>query len=429
MEAATPLRHPKVRTVGDRVAIDDLLIDDDATVRLVRKREDAGEDPVGLIEDAIEIGARVLDREHTGVHVEFVKAEFERTSREVESAFAERAAEVGEELAKRLEAVFHPESGQLSRELVRLFGEGSSDAVQNRVKEIVADLLAKQREETLRQFSSADDRNPLADFKTAATGAIRQMGERQDVHLRDLAEKMAALEKQLQALQAERHKQLELAEAEEAGTRKGRTFEEAVYEAIEQIALAQGDACESVGDVKGATGKTGDVLVDVDGATGPSRGRIVFEAKNSKLPRPKAMAELDEALAQRDADFAVMVVASEEKLPARTQPLREHNGDKMLVAYDPEEGSTLALTVAYSLARARVLMSRRGAEAVDAAALGDTVQRALDAMGDVRKVKSQLTGATTSIDNARGVLEAMERAVRDQLEQINALLAAVPQHD
>ena len=47
MEAATPLRTPHVRTVGgDRVAVDGLVVDDDTAVRLVREREDAGEDTV-----------------------------------------------------------------------------------------------------------------------------------------------------------------------------------------------------------------------------------------------------------------------------------------------------------------------------------------------------------------------------------------------
>ena len=55
--------------------------------------------------------------------------------------------------------------------------------------------------------------------------------------------------------------------------------------------------------------------------------------------------------------------------------LREYNGDKLIVAYDADEGP-LALQVAYALARARVLMARGGAEGVDGAAVADTVERA-----------------------------------------------------
>jgi hypothetical protein len=422
MEAATPLRPPVVRIVGDRVAVDGLLIDDPAAVRLVRAREHAGEDTVKPIEDAIEIGARVLEREQTGADAELVRAELQKASREVDAAFADRARAVTEELESQLDRVFGPDSGHLARALERHFSDGSSEAVQNRVRDTVRDLMAQAREDLLRQFSSSDGRNPLADFKTASIGAIRQMGDRQDAHLRGLLEKMACLEKELQGLRDERSKRLELAEERERGTAKGRSYEEAVWEAVDAIALAQGDDCDAVGTIKGATRRTGDVVVSIDGCGGPARGRIVFEAKDSKLSKPEAVRQLDRARHERDARYAVLVVPSEEELPARTRQLREVNGDKLFAVYDPEEGSTLALEVAYTLARARVLAARGAGDGLDAPALGESVERALARMEDVRAVKQQLTGATTSIDRAREILDAMAETVRGHLREIHRLL-------
>ena len=135
-----------------------------------------------------------------------------------------------------------------------------------------------------------------------------------------------------------------------------------MFEAVDAIATAQGDDCDAVGDLRGVGGRKGDVVVDLDGCSGRPRGRIVFEAKNSKRSRNEALAELDEAMNQRAADYAVWVVPSEDKLPARAPALREVNGDKLFVVYDPEEGSRLALEVAYSLARARVVMAKGGAD-------------------------------------------------------------------
>src|SRR4051794_39250969 len=108
MEAATPLRHPSVRTAGNAVAVDGLTVDDDVTVRLVGEREETGEDPVKLLLDAIGIGARVLDREHAGAQADFVKAEMEKAARELDSEFATRARELGEELDKRLSEFLSP---------------------------------------------------------------------------------------------------------------------------------------------------------------------------------------------------------------------------------------------------------------------------------------------------------------------------------
>jgi hypothetical protein len=231
------------------------------------------------------------------------------------------------------------------------------------------------------------------------------------------------MQRELQALRDEREKLEEVAAERERGTAKGRDFEELVAEALDEIAVAQGDDCDAVGDHLGTGGRKGDVLVGLDGCAGPPRGRIVFEAKHSQVARKKALEELDQAMAQRDAQFAVWVVPSEDLLPARTHELREVNGDKLFVVYDPEDGSRLTLEVAYKLARARVLMARGEADGVDAGALQTEVERALIAMEDVRRIKAQLTSASGGIEQARQILDAMAARVREHLERIDNLVA------
>src|SRR4051812_45861003 len=106
MEAATPLRHPSVHTLGDRLSIEGLVVDDECAVRLVREREEAGDDPAATVTDAIEIGARVLDREQAAANAEYVKTEFERTAKEVEHDFTEQARGVVEEFERKVDEVF-----------------------------------------------------------------------------------------------------------------------------------------------------------------------------------------------------------------------------------------------------------------------------------------------------------------------------------
>ena len=186
----------------------------------------------------------------------------------------------------------------------------------------------------------------------------------------------------------------------------------------------QGDDSEAVGDLKGATGKTGDVVVSIDACNGPARGRIVFEAKDRRLSKPKAMEELDKAMTDRDADFAVLVVPSDDEVPAKLQPLREYNGDKLVVTLDPDDDVGLVLDLGYRLARARVLMKRGAGEGVDVAAVEDASARARASLEDVRRVKSQLSGAQTNIDNARKIVDAIATQARGHLDEIDALVAA-----
>ncbi len=426
MEAATPLPFSQVRTQGARLWIDGLVVDDARVVRLAREREEAGEDVARLVLDAIAIGARVLDREQTGANADFVRAEFEKAARELDAAFVDRARLVAERLDKRIDDVFGPENGHVTKALARHFGDESSVAVQNRVKALLAEVGVQMREDLRKQFSSDGENNPLATFQRMAIGAMRDNAQAQAEHLKAMDAKLAVLREDVLRLQAEKEKLEEVAAEADRGTAKGRSYEEEVAVAIDALAVPLGDDCEAVGDVKEATGKKGDVVVAIGAGHGPAQGRMVFEAKNSRLSRPEAVRQLDDARRERNADYAVLVVPSEDKVPARMHALREYNGDKLIVAYDVDEGP-LALQVAYSLARARVLMARGGAEGVDGVAVADWVERAVNELEDVRRVRQQLTGAKTQIDRASDIVGAMSDRVRGHLEEIAALVRAA--HD
>jgi hypothetical protein len=331
---------------------------------------------------------------------------------------------VAEFFGTKVDEVFGPDNGHLAKELERLFGESSTSAVQNQLRAVMNDVSARMREDLLRQFSSADGSNPLADFKAAHIRAMREAATRQEAQLEQMRENMVGLQLEVQKLRAEKDKASEVAAEHDRSTAKGRPYEEAVFEAVEAIAAGMGDDCDAVGDLRGAGGRKGDVVVDLDGCAGRPRGRIVFEAKNSRRSRNEALAELDEAMNQRAADYAVWVVPSEDKLPARAPALREVNGDKLFVVFDPEEGSRLALEVAYSLARARVLMAKGAADGLDASAVRAEVERAMVAMEDVRRIKSQLTSAAHQIEDVRAIVEGMAERVRGHLAQIDAMVAA-----
>ena len=423
--AATPLRHPRITVLANRVLVDGLSIDDATAVDLVRARLEAGDDPAAVIADAIEIGARVLHREQTGANVEFVKAELEKTAREVQGEFADRSRAVAEVFDRKFDEAFGPDTGHVARALSKHFSDESSVAVQNQLKAVLAEAADEDargppqavhrrlRRQPVRRLPARLAGGGQAVLRPAATRGCSEMS--QTIH---------GLRLELERARAEKEKVEAVAQEAERGTAKGRSFEEAVYAALDEIAVGQGDDCDAVGDVKGGTGKTGDVVVAIEGCTGPARGRVVFEAKASRLSKPKAVEELDRARAERQADFAVLVVPDEERIPAKMHQLREYGGDKLVACFDPEEGSTLSLEVAYSLARARVLMARGEADGIDASAIREAIERATGAMGDVLRVKQQLTGAQTSIKKGADILDALATAVRAQLTHVELLLAA-----
>src|SRR5690606_23212081 len=158
------------------------------------------EDPGRLVADMLEIGARVLDREHTGADVEFVKAEFERAARSLDAEFVERARKVAERLDQKVDEVFGPENGHVTKVLQRHFGDESSVAVQHRVQAVVQEVAAKMREDLRRQFSSDSESNPLAGFQRASLAVMKQSSDQQAERLAAMTSELTALKVQLAEL-------------------------------------------------------------------------------------------------------------------------------------------------------------------------------------------------------------------------------------
>jgi hypothetical protein len=420
MEAAHTLPFAKSRTVAGQLLIDGLRVDDETVVRLAREREDAGDNPDKLVRDALEIGARVLDREKVGAQTDVVKAEFEA----LRASLTDRTKALADRMDAKVDEVFRAEEGDFALMLAKHFGDESSTAVQHRVRAVLSEMAGQMREDLRKQLLTDGDDNPLSKFHKIQLAVAESTAKRHAEELRAVVDKMEAMRVEVERLRADHEKGEALDAEAERGTAKGRTYEEAVADAIEAIAGPRGGDSEAVGDTRGEGGRKGDVVVGVDGAAGAPRGRIVFEAKNSKLSRNEALSQLDGARQTRGADYAVLVVPSEDKLPARCPQLREFNGDKCFVVFDPDDGSALALEVAYSLARARVLVARGDSGAFDAEALRAEVERAQGALEDVRRIKSQLSNARTGIDRAEEIVETMRGAVRAHLIAIDQLLSS-----
>ncbi|MBA3300763.1 MAG: hypothetical protein H0T15_02750 [Thermoleophilaceae bacterium] len=415
MEAALPLHKPSVRATGDSLVIESLVVADATAAQIVRDAED----PAARVCDAIEIGARVLDREDVGAQAEYVKAEFDKLNGEM----GQRTRELADGFASEFAKLFDADSGALVKELEKHFSDGSTEGVPHKVKQALAEARAAMREDILKQFTSGDAQNPLADFKQSTARVLDEAGRRQSQQLQAVAERLTTMQVELQALRDEKEKLEEVATERERGTAKGRDYEEEVAAALDAIAAAQGDDCDAVGDIAGESGKTGDVVVAIEACKGPPRGHIVFEAKDSRLTKPKAFEVLDRALQQRGASFSVLVVPTEEELPANTRALREYNGDKLMVPWSPGDESPVALELAYTLARARVLMDAGDAEDIDVAAIRELTERAVQTLGSAKSIKSQLTNATNGISKARDLLETLETQVRSYLTQIETAAA------
>ncbi len=427
-----PPADARVTVSGDEVLIESLAVEDRTLVELIEHREGREIPAPDTVASALEIGARVLDREATGAEVDAIRHELERASAEAEHAFAERARRIGDDLEKQFERFVGEDGGAMSKVLeahgeelaeliARHFGGDRNTAVQHQVKEIVAKSLTESRQDLLRQFSAQDGHNPLFDFKAEVVRAVNRSGESQT----KLVEKIAQLETEVRRLRDADEAEAELAAERERGTGKGRTFEQQAFEMVEELASARGDVAHHVGDARSASGgKKGDIVIEIDAASGVAKGRIAIDAKDERLSKNRAWDTLNAALAERDAGFAILLVASDEKVPAGRHQLHEYEGNKMIVTLDKETLDGRALELAYRYARCRCLMSAERDLALDAAGVRDAAEEALSALKDAQKIRSSLTGASKSVDAARDTLDSMVGRVETSLTKVESLIDA-----
>ena len=207
----------------------------------------------------------------------------------MQRVFEEKVGKLGQ----ALESTFEDASAEIAEQ----FDHERADSVQGQIKTLLVAAAEHQRKELTSMLSAEDGTNPLVAVQMRTAKA---MLEAEDRHRKQLEALRESHSRESRALQARVHDLTErfrqhlerdageeaVAEAEEAGTRKGFSFEERVHEAIERIADARGDCATHTG-VEGAEGggKKGDTLVELGAGDGPSAGRIVFEAKDKKLSK------------------------------------------------------------------------------------------------------------------------------------------------
>ena len=399
-----------MRAIGDRLVIERLEVSDPAAARVVREQVDEGHQPAETVTRAIEIGTRVIESEGTAANVDYVKGELERQLRPLADRLGGVIEEGQEDFADRLSASFDSER---------------SGSVQQQIREMLITAMEHQRNQLAKQFSTQDGTNPLSDFKEAVVRAVKGSQEsQQHEHAQD-RERIEGLTAEVTALR-ERLGAKEEIEAEQLrGTAKGRSFEERVHEVIDDIAGARDDVAHHVGDLPGETrGKKGDTVIEIGAAVGPCLAKVAVDPKDSSnITRPKAWEVLNGALDDRGSDYAVLVVAMEENLPAGTQNLVEYEGNKLIVAVDREEPERIVLETAYGLARARALAARKDELALDAPAMKDAIDEARRALESLKTARQALTGMRKNADSIESALGTMEEGAKAALARADSLIA------
>jgi hypothetical protein len=399
-----------VRAINDRLVIERLEVHDPGAARVVREQAKNDRPPAETVSRAIEIGTRLIESEGTAANVDYVQAELERQLRP---------------LAEQLGGVIEEGKEEFAERLANSFDGERTGSVQQQIRELLITAMEHQRNQLAKQFSAEDGANPLADFKAGVVRAVQTSQQAQQQEHAEDRRRIEALTAEVTALRERLGAKEELDAEQSRGTAKGRDFEERVHAVIDEIAMARGDVAHHVGDLPGETrGKKGDTVVEIGAAAGPALAKIAFDPKDtSQLTRPKAWEVLNGSLDDRGAEYAVLVVAGEENVPAKTQSLVEYEGNKLIVAVDRDDPERIVLETAYCLARSRALAARKDEIALDAPAMKEAVDETRRALESLKTARQALTGMRKNADSIESALSTMEEGAKAALSRADSLIA------
>jgi hypothetical protein len=395
----------KIGINGTNVTIDDLAVDDGVLAELlsaqpVERRSE-------MVRRVLEVGARGLLTMGLGIDIAEVDA---RVRRSVDEVTTEARLQVEQVLVAARQSFgehFDPDlrSSMVGRALdeftqwrdgfLRSFNPDFTDSHTARFLSQVNELLGPDGMLEARMRGMLD---PDADG--SALARLSKSIDERFGELRDL-------------LMRERGKQTE----SDRGTRKGFDFEDAIEEALRETVRSSGCVVERTGRVKGDLGAetlVGDFVVVL-----ASGRRLVVEAKNTAritlTGKDGILEELDRAMANRSADFAICVSARD-AFPKEVGPLGVY-GDRILIV---DEGDGTMVAVALRLAEMMLEKSadRKTAD-IDRGFVQDRMQRLRQLAQLFTNNRRSLTDIKTSVEHVHGSLEQIRAELLFLVDEIS----------
>jgi hypothetical protein len=223
-------------------------------------------------------------------------------------------------------------------------------------------------------------------------------------------------------------------ETEAQTTLHGHSFEQAVYDFLSRDCQTCGHIIEATGNRTGLKQncKKGDIVVTLTGAAQQSV-KVVFEAKEDQgYNVARALAELDEARANRGAEVGVFVF-SRKSAAADLLPLKRY-GKNVIVVWDAENpDSDSYLHAAFEFAKAYCADRGRQAavgevdfEAVEKAMLA--IEKTAGNLEEIGKHAQSVVNSGTKIlkrvEIDRGNFEKQIALLRELAERIHAAVAS-----
>lgn len=245
--------------------------------------------------------------------------------------------------------------------------------------------------------------------------------------------KLKALDEKLNAFVTQQAVQTAITTEKVRGTQKGADFEDVLHMVLGRVCRPRKDKVERTGNERGLVGtsKCGDFVVEINPQEARANGlRIVIEAKNDTTKQRDLLRELDAAMENRGAHFAIGISTYVGLLPPGSIPVAFPEPKKAIVyvpdfALDSPDFEALYIEVAIDVARAITIATRDSQPCkIDIGLFTQRIDGALTTLGRFTEIRKRLTTITNTTKEADTLVDAIRTEVRTALQAIRDALAA-----
>ena len=360
-----------------------------------------------FVKRALKVGAIALRDIVVTEKIDYIKKEFQRLCVELDEIFQLKLGKEG--MKGELDKIFG-KNGRLECRLEDLFGDNG------RLARDILDMNNKNSpigrlRETIESYFVGKDSEmySMLDPNNKDSPMSRM---RQDI--------MSELDK----IKSTIEEHLAKKEIIEKTTKKGFMFEDTLEDFLLFILRPFNDLVERVGKKKGKLGNLkGDFVITISDPTIKGHPpKIVIEAKAGekiRLTKKGLLGELDDAIKNREAKFAIAVT---ESLTSKSIGCyREIEQDKIICAF---EDNGLPLEVAYKVARTRLLLStyKEFEKEIDVARINGVIDKISNNLNATQGIKAKLTGIGRTSEAITADIKSLETNIRDSLIELQAIL-------
>lgn len=322
-------------------------------------------------------------------------------------------------LREELRSADEDRAGQIAKAMAALDANDENSLISRLVRE-----TARARQALLRAVNPDAPDSPMAALKATLMAVVNEHAASQQELLKGQAERQEKLEKEIREALA----RLETRRAEEKrGPRGGIDFEDAVVDFVPAAVSGAPCVVEATGATTGlrCRSKKGDAVVRFTAESAFDGAGVVFEAKqDSSFTVQRALAELDEARANRDAVAGVFVMAQSHAPPAF--PRLARFGQNVLATWDESDPATdpylhAALLLGLGLLTRIQPLGDEG----DIAAMRDVegrIENEVDRLERMEKSNDQIRRSSDAIaDEVRKGKKQLDLLLRNAKQTLTAL--------